>query len=69
MQCKMEHDSCRSTEQLYFAGQNLGISTVIDDQQFVNQTITNWFAESQFTTMNDIRQFAYSVNADGYVYI
>lgn len=69
MQCEMKFDYCRSTEKLYFAGQNLHNSSVINDKQLITETIKEWFDESKLATMDDIRKFGYGVNAAGYVYI
>lgn len=57
MQCKLKHDSCRSTEIFLFAGQSLSYRTERASKQSILDMIDGWFSEHKYTTMNHIRKY------------
>lgn len=65
MQCKMEHDKCRSTRLFWMAGQNLAIHGEEDDAFIAGWVPGFWFEENSLTDMNTIRNFQDVKNADG----
>lgn len=57
-QCKIQHDSCRNTNQFKLAGQNLASRPTTGDDEplndYIKKTITNWYNEYKDARQSDI---------------
>lgn len=55
-QCKMNHDTCRSTQKYQYAGQNLAIHGETNNEFLANWAPGYWFEEYTRANMDDIRK-------------
>lgn len=68
MNCKMEHDKCRSTELFQLAGQNLAEASGNNGDEWIIETRPiHWFAENENADMSDITYFKSVLAPNGYV--
>lgn len=65
MQCKMKHDSCRSTPKFKYAGQNLASSASfphhLNLDSVIKKSIDNWFNEIKDAKQGDVKQCCKSI--------